>query len=249
MQILKLVLFFALGFLMGIPLVQYNWTCLIKISEREEHCTFENKYPVLSAKSLMFSFFCGAAFDLFYVIKGLNITSVIYMLTALALISISLIDWMSYEIPPQFNVYIAALAVVNLVLNYKDFANYLIGSVLVSGIFLIILLILLCLGLYVRSQLKKVTAKKATAKGRAMGGGDIKLMFALGLLLGWQKILLVMFLGSLLGSVIHIIIMKITGDNNRVLSFGPYLAAGALIAMNFGDYLLGLYIKYCIPQI
>jgi len=228
LQILKLVLFFALGFLMGIPLVQYNWTCLIKISEREEDFTFENKYPVFSAKSLMFSFFCGAAFDLFYVIKGLNITSVIYMLTALALISISLIDWMSYEIPPQFNVYIAALAIINLVLNYKDFANYLIGSVLVSGIFLIILL---------------------ASKGRAMGGGDIKLMFALGLLLGWQKILLVMFLGSLLGSVIHIIIMKITGDNNRVLSFGPYLAAGALIAMNFGDYLLGLYIKYCIPQI
>ena len=68
-------------------------------------------------------------------------------------------------------------------------------------------------------------------------------MFALGMLLGWQKILLVMFIGALLGSVIHITIMKVTKNKERMLSFGPYLAAGAYVVMLFGDKIIDWYLK------
>ena len=60
-------------------------------------------------------------------------------------------------------------------------------------------------------------------KGRGIGGGDIKLMAAAGLLLGWQNILLSLMIGSIAGSVIHLALMKIQGKD-RVLAFGPYLA-------------------------
>ena len=80
-----------------------------------------------------------------------------------------------------------------------------------------------------------------------MGGGDIKLMATVGLLLGWQKILLGMVLGSLLGSVIHLVLMKVTGKE-RMLAFGPYLAAASFIAMCYGQQLIDLYIRYVIPE-
>ena len=76
-----------------------------------------------------------------------------------------------------------------------------------------------------------------------MGGGDIKLMAALGLLVGWKKILLVMGLGAILGSIIHSIIMAVS-KKEHVLAFGPYLSAGGILSMCFGDELIRLYLDY-----
>ena len=152
----------------------------------------------------------------------MNVAFVLYAITSSMLITLSIIDWLSYEIPPQFNVVILVLGVIVIALDLKHWYVYIIGAFAVSGLFFIMAL---------------------ASKGRAMGGGDIKLMFALGMLLGWQKILLVMFVGALLGSVIHITIMKVTKNKERMLSFGPYLAAGAYIVMLFGDKIIDWYLK------
>ena len=45
-------------------------------------------------------------------------------------------------------------------------------------------------------------AGKWMFKKDAMGGGDVKMMAMIGAFLGWQGVLLTIFLGSLLGSVI-----------------------------------------------
>lgn len=78
-------------------------------------------------------------------------------------------------------------------------------------------------------------------KGRGIGGGDIKLMAAAGLLLGWQKILLSLMIGSIAGSVIHLTLMKLK-NKERVLAFGPYLALGIFIAMLYGNELINWYL-------
>ena len=70
--------------------------------------------------------------------------------------------------------------------------------------------------------------------GAAIGGGDIKLMAACGLLLGWQKILLAFLLGCILGSVLHLLRMKVSGEGH-ILAMGPYLSAGIYIAALWGD--------------
>ena len=88
------------------------------------------------------------------------------------------------------------------------------GAVCVSGILLIIYLI---------------------SGGRAIGGGDIKLMAACGLILGWQQIILAFFLGCIIGSVIHLI--RIRGQRGRGICWrwGPYLSAGIFIAALWGN--------------
>ena len=69
-------------------------------------------------------------------------------------------------------------------------------------------------------------------KGAAIGGGDIKLMAAAGLFLGSEKILYALFLGCLLGVLIHGLRIKIQGAE-RKLAMGPYLAAGITMTLLF----------------
>ena len=76
-----------------------------------------------------------------------------------------------------------------------------------------------------------------------MGGGDIKFIAAAGALLGWQKVLLVIFLGAILGSVIGLALMILQKkDRKSQIPFGPFLAIGTLIAIFFGEDLISLYL-------
>ena len=61
----------------------------------------------------------------------------------------------------------------------------------------------------------------------SMGGGDIKLMFVFGLVLGYPMSLLSIFLGSIIGLPASLILMK--KNSEHIIPFGPFLAAGALI--------------------
>ncbi len=75
-----------------------------------------------------------------------------------------------------------------------------------------------------------------------MGGGDIKFIAGAGALLGWQKVLLVIFLGAILGSAIGLILMAAKKkDRKSLIPFGPFLAVGTLITIFFGDELIHLY--------
>ena len=64
-------------------------------------------------------------------------------------------------------------------------------------------------------------------KKDSMGGGDIKMMAYISLLLGWKLSIVVIFLASFLALPISIINMY--KKNEHMLPFGPYLAVSALI--------------------
>lgn len=71
-----------------------------------------------------------------------------------------------------------------------------------------------------------------------MGGGDIKLLFALALYLTWAELLLTLLAGCLLG----LLWAALTGQGRgNALPFGPFLAAGALLSVCFGGPLLSWY--------
>ena len=81
----------------------------------------------------------------------------------------------------------------------------------------------------------------ATGK-EGMGYGDFKLLAALGALLGWQALPLVILLSSLVGAVVGIALIAVTKrDRNIPIPFGPYLAAAGFIAMLWGKPLTGWY--------
>ena len=62
-------------------------------------------------------------------------------------------------------------------------------------------------------------------KQDAMGGGDIKMMAMVGAFLGWQGVLLTMFLGALIGTLIFVPLTLV--GHKKLVPFGIFLALGA----------------------
>lgn len=71
-----------------------------------------------------------------------------------------------------------------------------------------------------------------------MGGGDIKLLFALSLYLTWAQLLLTLLSGCLLGLVWAVLSGQRRGT---AVPFGPFLAAGAVLTVCWGSPLLQWY--------
>jgi leader peptidase (prepilin peptidase) / N-methyltransferase len=79
-------------------------------------------------------------------------------------------------------------------------------------------------------------------KEEAMGGGDIKMMAMVGAFLGgWQGVLLTVFLGALLGSIIFV---PLTLKKKRLVPFGVFLAVGAAVTFVFGDAIITWYLHF-----
>ncbi|MBI2569184.1 MAG: prepilin peptidase [Candidatus Schekmanbacteria bacterium] len=75
-----------------------------------------------------------------------------------------------------------------------------------------------------------------------MGLGDVKLLGMIGTFIGWQGVLLTLFLGSLFGTLIATPLVIARGEGRHaVLPFGPFLALGALTALLFGDVIIAAY--------
>ena len=137
-----------------------------------------------------------------------------------ALIALSLIDARTQEIPGGLNIFIACLGVLRIATDWHNFLLYLIGGAAVSVPLLIILFV---------------------TGGAGIGGGDVKLMAAAGLVLGWKNIILAFLLACIFGAVIHPIRMKFF-HAGRVLAMGPYLSAGIMVAFLFGDAMISWYL-------
>lgn len=193
-----------------IPLVSY---LVQKGKCRECGAKLSVQYPLIEGLN-------GVLYVLIAVINGFNVDSLLYCLLISALITLSVIDWRTYEIPIGINIFILALGLIATAIHYTDWLNHVIGFLAVSVFIYIIIL---------------------ATKGRGMGGGDMKLMAAAGLMLGWKEIILAFILGCILGSVIHVIRMKVSRAEHT-LAFGPYLALGILITVLCGQLILNWYI-------
>lgn len=188
--------------------------CLLRGKCRNCGTKLSVQYPIIELLN-------GILYCLVISVMGMNVRAILTCALTSCLIVITVIDWRTYEIPVGLNVFIGILGIIGLITDYTNWINYLIGAVCVSG-FLLLLFVF--------------------SKGRAIGGGDIKLMAAAGLLLGWQKIILAFALGCIIGSIIHVARMKIS-KQDHVLAFGPYLAVGIFIAQLFGTELINAYIS------
>ena len=172
------------------------------------------QYPVIESLN-------GILYVVICLVNGMDLFSLIYCLMTSALLTLSLIDWRTYEIPPGINAFLFILGVAAAVLDRGNLLSHLAGMVCVSGFLGILYLI---------------------SRGRAIGGGDIKLMFACGLILGWKQIILAFLLGCIIGSVIHLIRIRVQGEGH-VLAMGPYLSAGIFLAALWGNAWISWYIS------
>ena len=172
------------------------------------------QYPIVEATN-------GVLYLLVFAVCGFELDSIIYCLMDSALLVLSVIDWRTYEIPIGINIFILVLGILHIVIDYQNWLDYVIGFFSIS----IVLLILF----YVSG-------------GRAIGGGDVKLMAAAGVVIGWKLIILAFFIGCIVGSIIHLTRMKLSGAD-KVLAMGPYLAVGIMIATLWGEKLISWYVS------
>lgn len=191
----------------------FSWLCL-RGRCRKCKAPISPQYPIVEATN-------GFLYLLIFAVCGFTLDSIIYCLMASALLVLSVIDWRTYEIPVGINIFILVLGILHIIIDHNNWLNYVIGFFSVS-LFLLILF-------YVSG-------------GRAIGGGDVKLMAAAGLVIGWKLIILAFFIGCIVGSVIHLIRMKLS-DADRVLAMGPYLAIGIMIATLWGESFISWYLS------
>lgn len=76
----------------------------------------------------------------------------------------------------------------------------------------------------------------------ALGQGDWKMAAMLGAFMGWQQLLLIVFLASLLGALVGLaLIARQGGDLRRAVPLGTFLSLAALVALFVGQHLLAWY--------
>lgn len=172
------------------------------------------QYPIIEALN-------GVLYLLVFARFGVSIECLLYCLLASALLVLSVIDFRTYEIPFGINVFIAGLGLVRILTDLSNWAEYVIGFFAVS-LFLYVIYLL--------------------TRGRGIGGGDIKLMAASGLLLGWQCNILAFLLGCIIGSICHVIRMRVT-KAEHVLALGPYLSIGIFLCAMWGRELIKWYLS------
>ena len=81
-------------------------------------------------------------------------------------------------------------------------------------------------------------------KKAVLGGGDIKLLFVLGLYLGLEKCLLMLLIACILSIIGTVITMIKSKDGTaETFPFGPYLATGSAVALLFGDVIMTAYLS------
>ena len=83
-----------------------------------------------------------------------------------------------------------------------------------------------------------------------MGFGDVKMMAMVGAFLVVPLTLLTILLGSVVGSIIGIAVIKFFGKSRQYeLPFGTFLGAGAIIALLYGNEIVRLYVENFFPPL
>lgn len=166
----------------------------------------------------------GLVFLAVFLITGPTVDFLILSAMSAALIVISGIDLAYKIIPDGLVLFLIGLGVIQLF--YQVFAQDAKWYVYVIGFFAASVPLLLLGMLY----------------PDGMGGGDIKLMAAAGLILGFQMILLALFLGAVYAAFYSLfLILSRKGTLKSEIPFGPYLSAGIFTAALWGNDVLRWY--------
>lgn len=161
------------------------------------------------------------------------LTCVVFGVSAAMLLALSIVDWNTQYIPVEYTTVVFLCGLIRLFADVSNWWEYVIGLIAVSGFLYIVD--------KVGTPIMRRIHNDDTIDG-VMGDGDIKLMAATGLLLGWKLNFVALGIGCITGSIIHVILMKIKGSDAK-LAFGPYLSLGVYITMICGEQLVSWYLN------
>lgn len=163
----------------------------------------------------IFEFLTGILFVISYIIFKNNILDLLVALTFISMIIIIFVsDYHYLIIPDSVLIFFGIVLFIELIIKngfdgvYMPLIN---GLISFASMYLIKLL------------------GDFLFKRESMGGGDIKLMFVIGMVIGFPEALFSIFVGSLIGLPLALIVLLKNKDH--IIPFGPLLGIGSLIIL------------------
>ena len=166
----------------------------------------------------------GALYIIVFMANGFNLMSMLYCLMTSTFLIIGMVDERTLEIPVSCNIFLGVLGIPVCVIDFSHLTDHIIGFFAISIVLYLLFLL---------------------SRGGAIGGGDVKLMAAGGLLLGWKLVTLAFFLGCIIAAFCHVIRMRVS-KAERVLAMGPYLCLALWICALWGMDMINWYFSFLI---
>ncbi|WP_457565497.1 prepilin peptidase [Caldithrix abyssi] len=203
----------------NIPLLSF---VLLKGKCRYCKAKISLQYPLIEAFSALVTY-------ALYLKFGLSITAVFYGIFIYFLIVIGLIDFKTKLI---LNRLLIPLFTAGVLINFFGeiipFKDALSGAFLGGGI------------MWMAAILGAKIFKK-----EAMGMGDVKLAFVAGFFLGWQHILLALYLGFVIALLFILAIWLFKKkEAPSLIPMGPFLALGFIVYLFYGKLLIQWYLSW-----
>lgn len=149
------------------------------------------------------------------------LNSLFLLLISCLLLIIFVYDLKHYIIPDKI---IYPAIIIALIFNFH--LNHFFSAAVAAAFFLLIILI---------------------SKGKGMGLGDVKLVFLMGLILGFPKILIALFLAFLVGAIIGLgLILSSRKTLKSEIPFGPFLITGTFSALFWGSQIINWYSNFLV---
>jgi len=159
------------------------------------------------------------------VVRGEDSLSTVYwLLITYALITLFVSD-LRYQTIPDEIVFPAIILAILYSILYSPFSilNSLLAGAGAAGFFLFLVMV---------------------TRGRGMGMGDVKLVALMGLVLGWPKIIVALFLAFLTGAFIGVILILLGKKRfGQHIPFGPFLTSATLISLFWGGLIWQWYLE------
>jgi leader peptidase (prepilin peptidase)/N-methyltransferase len=194
----------------NIPVLSYLW-----LRGKCSQCStpISLRYPLVELITGGAFFYCGWQW-------GASYTTLAWCAFASALLALAMIDWDTTLLPDSITLPLlwAGLICAALRLTHIGLSESLWGAV----------------GGYVSLWLVYWAFKLVTGK-EGMGYGDFKLFAALGAWFGWQALIPIILMASVIGAVVGIAMKFSSGlREGGYIPFGPFLAGAGLTAMVAG---------------
>ena len=156
---------------------------ILKGKCRNCHASISPRYPLIEALNCIL-------WVVNFAVYGISWMTIIYDILVSVCIVVAMIDFDTFEIPDSSNVTILFLGLITFFpISGVSWQSKLIGCVCISVPLFIIALF------------------------GGMGLGDVKLFFVLGLLFGWQKVLVIFLISVVIGAVASLIFMAVRKRN------------------------------------
>lgn len=202
-----MIISFILGLILGI--IVY---LLTRIFLKEKSFQF--------TKCLLITLVMSTIVFINYLINGINLKIIIIDFLLSLLLVIFVVDNKIMIIPDTMNIGIFLLTIYCIFILKEPLytsKNDLLGVIIFNTAITIIVI-----GIFM------------TLKKEILGFGDIKLFFAIGLLIGLFKFIVGIFIACLIASIVEVLIFRL---KRRVVPFGPYLVVGFMLVIIFEKFI------------